>query len=690
MRPNRSTFRLALAASLALAAPSFAASTPVTPPFWAARPGPAEFTQMQEQRLERAKAAIAKLKAAKGPRTIENTLVPLDEAQIELNAAGAQANLVENTHPDSALRAAAEQVSRTVSAYGTQLALDRELYDALVALDVSKADPATKFLVEKALRDFRLGGVDKDAATREKITAIRKELVETSQAFSRNIRAGVRTIQAKPEELKGLPQDYIARHKPGADGLVTLTTEYPDAGPVFDYAENEDLRKRMHLAYGTRAYPENMPVLDSLIAKRHRLANLLGYPNWAEYMTADRMVGSAKNASEFIDKIVAMSKPVGAREYQTLLAEKRKDDPKADAVHLWENAYYSERVRKANYGFDAQSVRPYFPYKAVRQGVLDVTAKLFGVEFRPAKDAPVFHPSIEAFELVENGEVKGRFYLDMHPRKNKYTHAAHFGIRTGVAGKQIPEATLVCNFPGGDPDDPGLMQHGDVETFFHEFGHLVHNLFASQQKWVAIGGIRAERDFAEAPSQLLEEWMADHAVLATFGKHYQTGEVIPATLVQQMKRANDYGKGLANLRQMTFARLSLSIYDRDPAQVNTDAMAKEFLEQYQPYKLVEGTHFQTAFGHLDGYSAGYYTYMWSLVIAKDLFSAFDPKNLMDPAPAKRYREKVLAPGGSKPAATLVSDFLGRPFDMKAYEKWLAEEVEPAPAAATPAAAAGGK
>jgi len=691
MRHFRFTSSLLAAVALAasIAASSTLAATPVTPPFWAERPGPAEFTRMQEQRLERAKSAIARMKAAKMPRTIANTLQPYDEALIELNAAGSQSNLVENTHPDSAMRAAAEQTSRTISAYGTQLSLDRELYDALAALDVKNADAATRFFVEKTLRDFRLAGVDKDEATRTKITALRKELVEVSQSFSRNIRAGVRTITARPEELKGLPQDYIDRHKPAADGTITLNTEYPDAIPIFDYAENGDLRKRMYMAYGTRAYPENMPVLDSLIAKRHRLANLLGFPNWAELITADRMVGTAKNASEFIDKIVEASKPIGDREYRTLLAEKRKDDPKATEVSLWETAYYSERVRKSSYGFDAQSVRPYFPYPKVRQGVLDVTAKLFGVEFRPAKDAPVWHPSVEAFELVENGEVKGRFYLDMHPRKNKFTHAAHFGVRTGIAGKQIPEAVLVCNFPGGDANDPGLMQHSEVETYLHEFGHLIHNLFAGGQSWVAIGGIRAERDFAEAPSQMLEEWAWDPGVLAMFAKHHQTGETIPASLVMQMKRASDYGKGLANLRQMTFARLSLSIYDRDPAQVNTDVMAKELIEKYQPYKHVDGTHYQTAFGHLDGYSAGYYTYMWSLVIAKDLYSAFDEKNLMDPVPAARYRAKVLAPGGSKPAAALVSDFLGRPFNFDAYREWLEEEVEASPAAAG-AESSGGK
>ena len=274
--------------------------------------------------------------------------------------------------------------------------------------------------------------------------------------------------------------------------------------------------------------------------------------------------------------------------------------------------------------------------------------------------------------MLESGKLVGRFYLDMHPRAGKYNHAAQFGIRTGVRGQQIPEAALVCNFPGGVEGDPGLMTHDDVVTFFHEFGHLIHFLLAGRHQWVGIGGISTEQDFVEAPSQMLEEWAWDPATLATFAKHYQTNEAIPAALVKQMKRASEFGKGLQVRRQMVYAKLSLSIYDRDPKQVDTDAMVKQLMSQYQPFPYVEGTHFQTAFGHLDGYSAVYYTYMWSLVIAKDLFSKFDRSNMLAQGVARSYRDQILAPGGSRPAAELVKNFLGRPFDFAAWQAWLNE------------------
>jgi thimet oligopeptidase len=214
------------------------------------------------------------------------------------------------------------------------------------------------------------------------------------------------------------------------------------------------------------------------------------------------------------------------------------------------------------------------------------------------------------------------------------------------------------------------MTHDDVETFFHEFGHLVHALVSGRHQWVGISGISTEQDFVEAPSQMLEEWTWDPKTLQTFAKHHETNEAIPTALVTRMRRASEFGKAMTVRRQMMYARLSLSIYDRDPARVDTTAMVKDIQNRYTPFQYVDGTHFQTSFGHLDGYSAVYYTYMWSLVIAKDMFSKFDRNDLLASAVAAKYRSSVLAPGGSKPAAALVADFLGRPFDYKAWENWL--------------------
>lgn len=630
-----------------------------------------DFSKRQDDHLARAKEALDKLVTVKGKRTVENTLTLYDEILTQLDAVANQASLLENVHPDEATRTAAEHLSQKASAFASELSVNRAVYDALASMDISSADAKTKFYVEKTLRDFRLSGVDKDEATREKIKALREELVLIGQDFARNIRDDVRTVKVTDvHELEGLPQDYIDRHKPDSAGVITLTINYPDAVPVFTYAKSESLRKRMYMEYNNRAYPKNIAVLDSMIAKRNELAKLLGFDNWAAAVTADKMIGSEKNASDFIEKIAAASKAKSEMDYKQLLARKQKDVPGAAEVNPWESGYYSELVRKSDYDFDAQTVRPYFPYDEVKAGVLGVTSRLFGVEFKKNTTVPVWDKSVECYEMFEGGKLAGRFYLDMHPRENKYNHAAQFGIRNGIAGKQIPESALICNFPGGIAGDPGLMEHGDVETFFHEFGHLLHSLFAGRQPWMGISGITTEWDFVEAPSQLLEEWTWDAKTLQTFAKHYQTGEPIPAGLVQQMRRAKEFGKGLQVRQQMMFAKMSLSCYDRDPKLVNTDELNKQLRERYTPYKYVEGTHFQTSFGHLDGYSAIYYTYMWSLVIAKDLFTKFDQKNMLDPGIATKYRKTILSAGGSKPAAVLVKDFLGRDVQFEGWKNWL--------------------
>jgi Zn-dependent oligopeptidase len=673
--------RPALAAALALVlvtpavaatgAPARRSAAPARAdaPFWALRPDAAQFAALQRARLQRARADIARLLAARAPRTPANTLQPYDDALLELDAVSAQSELMQNVHPDAKLRGAAEKTAQAASQFATDLSLNRHVYDALTALDTSRVNGETRFYITRTLRDFRLSGVDRDSTTRAAVRALSDVIVKTSQAFERNVRDGSRQFTVTAAALEGLPSDFIASHKADAAGNVTLTIEYPDYFPVLTYAKQESLRKQMYLEANRRGWPANVPVLDSLVAQRDRLAHLLGFPTYAQLNTADKMIGSADSAEAFIQRIVAVSTERERRDWEMVLARKREDVPGATGIDYWDRFYWPELVRRASYDFDAQQMRPYFPYPRVKQGVLDIASRMFGVTFRKVT-VPVWHPSVEAYEMLDHGRLAGRFYLDMHPRKNKYNHAAQFDVRTGVEGRQIPEAALVCNLPGGTAGDPGLCDFEDVDTFFHEFGHLLHALFAGHHHWVGIGGVRTEQDFVEAPSQMLEEWMLDPAVLATFARHYQTGAVVPADMVRRMKRAQEFGQGLDVRRQMVLADYALNLYNRPPGTFDQDSLFKELNNRYYPYPFVEGSHFQCAFDHLTGYGAGYYTYMWSLVIAKDLFAQFNHDNLLDPTVAARYRAAVLVPGGSAPAKQLVESFLGRPVSFEPYRRWL--------------------
>ncbi|HET9951642.1 MAG TPA: M3 family metallopeptidase [Candidatus Eisenbacteria bacterium] len=632
----------------------------------------AGFRAYTDNEMKEAKAALDRLLAMKGKRTVQNTLETYNQIQLHSDNAGYVSGLMENVHPDSTFRSSAEAITQEVDKFQTELSLNRAVYDALAAIDTKGLDKETSWFLDRTLKSFRRGGVDRDQATRDKVAALNERLTLLSQEFSRNIRNDKRSFTVDPSDLKGVPADFIASHAAEADGKIRLTIDTPDYVPVMRYAEKAEVRQKMRFERLNRAYPGNMAVLDSILLVRNELATLLGYPNWAAYITEDKMIGTAENAAAFLDRLSKLVTAAARDEYQVYLARKREDDPKATAVEQWEASYYGALIRKRDFDFDAQAARPYFAFKNVKKGLMDTMAKIFSVQFVKVENAAVWHPSVEAYDVYDGKTLLGRFFLDLHPREGKYEHAAQFGIRKGVRGAQLPEAALVCNFPGDKEGDPGLMEHGDVETFFHEFGHLLHTMFGGQGRWEPVSGTSVERDFVEAPSQLLEEWAWDPKVLSTFAKHYQTGEPIPADMLTKMRRADAFGRAIDVAYQVFFANISLNIYNKDPKDVNTDAVIAKYERDLVPFPATADTHMQTSFGHLDGYSAIYYTYQWSLVIAKDLFSKFDHANMLDPTIPTRYRKLVLAPGGSRPAAELVRNFLGRDYNYDAYEAWVRE------------------
>jgi thimet oligopeptidase len=645
------------------------------PTVWASKPDVAAFDKIETDRLAAARSSIDALLAAKGPRTIENTLVPFDEAIRQNNSAGYFAGLMEQVHPDAGFRDHAQAMLTKASAAQTAIALNHEVYNALAALDLSKADAATKYYVQHQLLEFRLAGVDKDDATRARLKKLNDQATEEQSMFDRNISDGQKTIEAEPSELDGLPQDYIDRHKPGADGKVRITTDYPDSGPVFTFAKNDALRRRLTVAFNTRAYPKNQETLTSLLKTRYEIATLLGHSNWADYNAADKMIAKGHNIADFIQQVNDASRPLAQREFDMLLAEKQKTTPDAKEIWDFERAYLSELVRRSKYDFDSQAVRPYFPFMQVKQGILDAAAELFQVSFQQEPNVPSWDPSVETWIVIDGGKPIGRFYLDMHPRPGKYSHAEMVPVLDGIRGKQLPEAILVCNFPAPTATDPGLMDYGDVQTFFHEFGHLMHHILGGQQPWAGISGISMESDFVEAPSQMLEEWIRSPQVLAKFARHYKTGEPIPAELVARMNRASAFGRGIWVDRQNSFSAMSYDIYKTKPEAVDLDKVTLEDSRRYTLFTPLPETHMWASFGHLGGYSSAYYTYLWDKVIAEDFFLQFDKKNLLAGDAPMKYRRVVLEPGGSMSANDLVKNFLGRPQSMTALQHWMAEEFD---------------
>ncbi|MHA3834093.1 M3 family metallopeptidase [Terrabacter sp. AAH1] len=617
-----------------------------------------------EQQLALARSLVDGLRTAPPKEPLE-VLRVWNDAQTALSNAGSVGSLFSEVHPDKQVRDRAESVAQQVQKLDTDLGLDTELYAVFAGLDGSGLDADASRVLERTLRDFRRSGVDRDEATRDRLRELSERAILLSQEFSKNIRENVRSITVTPDRLAGMPADWVEAHPAGEDGLVTVTTDYPDVVPFRTFAHDADARRELVTEFLTIAWPDNDRVLQDLFAVRREHAGLLGYESWADYDAEVKMIGNGKAIGEFIDRITELSTASAERDKAVLLERLRQDRPGATDIDGADTAYYAELVRKEQLAVDAQRVRTYFSFEAVRQGLLDVTGRLFGLDWTPVsrEDARTWHEEVATYDVSFRGERIGRIHLDLHPRDGKYKHAAQFDLARGVNGTQLAEGVLVCNF------NRGLMEHDEVVTLFHEFGHLVHHVLAGRTDWVRFSGVATEWDFVEAPSQMLEEWAWDADVLATFARNAE-GETIPADLVEAMRRADDFGKGYDARTQMFYAALSYDFHVNQTDDLT--ARLRELMARYSVFPYLPGTHMQCHFGHLDGYSSAYYTYMWSLVIAKDMFSAFDRGDLFDPEVAGAYRDKVLAQGGRRDAADLVEDFLGRPYTFDAYAAWLAE------------------
>ena len=616
--------------------------------------------------------------AGTGTPTVAGYLTELDRVLLEVRDVGSHGNFVFNVHPDAAVRDAGRGLSEAADRFFNAFRLNVPAYELLGRLEPAGDDRVTRDTVDKMRREMRRAGVEKDGPTRARLQALSDAIDSVGNQFAQNIATRDRTIELEgPDRLDGLPDDYRRAHPPGPDGRIRVTTRYPDYNPVLAYADRAEVRRTLMHEFMNRAYPENLPVLDELLAKRHEFASILGYPAFSALALEDKMMQTRENARTFLREAAELLRAGTRADYARLLARKRKEDPGATALHPWDETYYRNRIRNEEYGVDARALRAYLPYGPVRDGLFRLCAELFELEFRPVGAGSAWHPTVETYEVLRRGEPMGRIHLDMVPREGKFSHAACFGIRTGLAGVQLPEAALVCNFvdPNG-PKERARMEYRDVITFFHEFGHLLHAMFSGRVPWTYAHQL--EWDFVEAPSLLFEEWARDPATLARFARDPDTGATIPAELLQRLEAAEAFGRPAFWMRQVALAAISFVLYDGDPTGVDTSATYRRIWDEHLPTPLPDAYHPQAAWGHLTGYSACYYTYAWSLVIARDLLSPFRERgNLTDAALARRYAAEILAPGGSRPAAESVRSFLGRPFDFRAFEAWIREADAPA-------------
>jgi len=654
---------LLLLGSTILGSAASAAPLPAIPPILTGAPSAAAINARCNWFVARSTAMRTALERSKAKPSVATTLAAYDKINELISDGSGEAGFYREVSPMAASREAGGKCEVRMASENTKLSLSRPVYDHLKAIP-APADAPTALYLKRTLGAFERAGIGLDAAGRAKAQALADKASKLGNDFESNIPKGQKTITATAAELAGVPQDFLDAHKPGPDGNITLRTDSTDYVPVMTYARDGALRERFYRAYNTRAYPENDAILRDLINTRDELARLVGRPSYAALNFEDRMLNTPDKVQALLDDMATAAKPAGERDYAKKLAMLQTLQPGATKLQPWDSSYVSNLVQKQSYGYDRQEARKYFTYHNVRDGILKLSENLFNVDIRPWK-TPKWDPQAEAYEVYDHGKLIGRFYFDAHPRPGKYEHANAIPLRAGTRSS-LPVGALVFNVSNG------LMEHNDVVTFLHEYGHLLHGIFGGQnQRWAGLSGVATEWDFVEAPSQMLENWVYDYDTLKQFGVD-SSGNPIPRDLVEKMNRARYFDLGMADMRQLGLSNISLQYYLR-PAPANLGDAAREYDAKYDMLPPAPGTQFQDAFSHLSGYGAAYYTYRWSIVIADDMFTQFQKNGLRDRATAERYRKLVLAPGGSKPAADLVSAFLGRPISLDAYKAKLAKD-----------------
>lgn len=613
----------------------------------------------------------SEIKRSAGKKSGLEILNLMNILEIKQSDMWSKSGIFQLNHPDEGMRKGAMQCETEISAQATELSLDNELYKAIAS--ISPEDPALdsddKYFLADVIIDFKRNGVDKDEATRDAIKKLSAEIIALEQTFYSNIGSDKKTIKIKDvNRLKGLPEDFIKGKKPDEEGNIILTTDWPDYFPVMENAQDESLRAEMYKNVMNIGYPQNTEIFSKILKARKKFSELLGYKNFAEYTQAKLMIENPGNADEFIKKVAGISMPYAKKDLDIFLAKKKSLMGETAGVEPWDRFFYQKLIKMEKYSYDPEQARKYFEMTKVIDGIFLVSGKIFGVTFEKVKRDDLWHESVQSYNMLADGKVIGMFELDLFPRPNKYKHFAMFTNELGVKDLRIPRAAIIGNFP--EPvDGKAYISHEDVQTLFHEFGHLLHSLFAGNQRYVRFSGTNCQRDFVEVPSQLMEEYVWDASILQLWATN-DAGEPIPAELVDNMKKASEFAKGLHVSRQMYLAALSLGIYLQDPENFDHHAYEKKLEKELSPWKSHEDTHLIENFSHLVNYYSNYYTYMWSLAIVKDFAGHIRKTGLMDAEVTKQYRDKVLNIGGAKPGHQMVKDFLGRELSFEEFEKWL--------------------
>lgn len=611
-----------------------------------------------------------------GKHTFANTIAAIDDIDYELGKVWYPVYLMGSVHPDEEMRNNADSAIIKFSKWNTDYSLNEDLFKAVEKFAKSGAandlEGEDKVLFDDVYKGFLRQGFGLPKESRDEIKKIRNELSEIGLEFGNNISNYTDTLVVTEAQMDGTPDWYKDAYRHG--DVYKIDISYPSRRTFMQLSNDIDARKALSEKFLNKAADTNVELIPKMVAKHHDLARILGYETYAEYLLEERMPKNPETVLEFEKELNAAIKEKNMAEKEELLAIKSNLSGKKETeINYWELHYLENILGKEKYSLDEEKIAEYFELTAVRDGFFTITQKVFGLRFNEVENPSVWHEDVTMYEVfdTESNKRLGYFYLDLFPRENKYSHAAHFGITKGKVtpeGYQYPMASLVCNFTKPQGDKPSLMKHkSEVATFFHEFGHLIHGMVTTA-KYFAHSGTSVDRDFVEAPSQIFENWVWDKESLQIFAKHYETGEDIPNDLLESMLAAKNMTTGGDMAFQVFLGMQDLTLYDTWGRESNETLleMSRRLHKDILMWNETPGTARIASFGHLNGYAASYYGYAWAEVFAQDMFSVFERDGVLNPEVGMRFRKEVLAPGGSREALDLVSDFLGREPNNEAF------------------------
>jgi thimet oligopeptidase len=648
---------------------------------------PESLARACEDAIDACDAAVAAIVATPAAeRTFANTFVALESAVDIVNQASGKYAFMSHVSDDDALRETARDWDERLGKYAVQLGFREDLYAAVKEFATSPEAASLrgeeKRLLDFTLRDYRRNGFELPREQREQVQALMNRLVELGTEFRKAIDTWDDAIVVSREQLAGMPDRWIdGLRRVEEDGATKyrVSLDYPEIMPFMDNADSGELRREIFLKNQNKGGEPNVKVLEEAISVRAQIAALLGYDSWAAYVVEKRMAKDRANVDRFLHDFGQRLSPKAEAD-MAILARAKEQHAGDATLHIWDWWYYTNRLLKTDYAVDDFAIAEYFPLQACLDGLFLVTQDLLGIRYRPVPDAPRWHADVQAFDVFDSDGAGGaeplaRFYMDLYPRPNKFGHAAAFTLRSGRelpdGSYQRPVSAIVANFTKPTPEAPSLLRHTEVVTLFHEFGHILHQTLTTA-RFLEFSGTSTERDFVEAPSQMLEHWVWDRDILRRFSRHHKTGEPLPDDLLDAMIRAKNLSSGIRERRQLFFARLDFAMHSPGFDGDTTKAVADLYPLTGFPYP--KDTHFQGGFGHMFGYDAGYYGYLWSRVFGDDMFTRFEGAGLLDRATGLDYRRKILEPGGSIDGDELVRGFLGREPNMDAFLREIGLEV----------------